>query len=142
MVARPPRHGGVGELPLVLVLVLEVVVGLVGELALAILAPVVALAHRERIVRHRACRVYRSIVGASTPRLLGYKGKGLRLPALWLPGPAGFLAGVTVGVDFLRATCAQRGERGGRRVAVVGERSMISVRTDVSVRRPMVEAAD
>ena len=139
MVARPPRHGGVGELPLVLVLVLEVVVGLVGELALAILAPVVALAHREGIVRHRACRVYKPIVGASTPRLLGYKGKGLRLPALWLPGPAGFLAGVTVGVDFLRATCAASVAVA---VAVVGERSMISVRTDVSVRRPMVEAAD
>ena len=56
--ARPPlRRGGVGVLALVLLLVLEGAVFGVGELALAIPAPVETLAKRERLGAGRACHV-------------------------------------------------------------------------------------
>ena len=58
----------------------------------------------------------------------------LELPAATL----GFLPGVEVAAGFLRPCAATAAVA----AAVVGERSRMSVITDVSVRRPMVEAAD
>ena len=56
----------------------------------------------------------------------------------WGPPVFFFLAGVTVDELFLR-TCAPTVAVAR---SVVGERSMMTVRTEVSVRRPMVAAAD
>ena len=53
--AGAPVHGRVRELALVLVVVLVVALALVRELALAVLAPVEALALREGVVGRRTC---------------------------------------------------------------------------------------
>ena len=121
-----------------LVVVLVDAIALVGELAPAVFAPVEALTLRESVIGSRACVAKGPKVSVCEPKPMGSM-SSIRLVELeaLLATLLGLLAGVTVDAGFLLCWAATAAVA----AAVVGERSTMSVSSEVSVRRPIVAEA-